>query len=365
MKKLILILFCMSAGICYGDTAAVKKPAPKVNPDPEVISVSNYNEGKKLYPEDYVRVTISNPGLKYVEDNQDSLRLWVDGICYKNIKPLFIDHAKPFPSLIFKLSLDTARTSAWELFYAYPNYWTFKRDVSISFGTLKKEFNTYCRTNCNTPATITLHTTACWMIVVGYFIFFVFLVLIYRYGRQMIRDTGYYAANGIRITYKKEELTDPAAKVININDVPYSIARFQFMIWLIIIFAGIVHIWAITDIFTTPTGTALLLLGISGGTFYLGRLIDSSPAANPVISTAADPIPSTLISKGFMRDLLSDGDAISVHRLQFFMFTILLAFYFIWQVIYSLALPEFNTTMLLLMGISSGMYAGLKTLENR
>jgi hypothetical protein len=65
-------------------------------------------------------------------------------------------------------------------------------------------------------------------------------------------------------------------------------------------------------------------------------------------------------SKNFLSDILSDDDGVSFHRFQIFAWTIVLILIFIGSVYNSLAMPDFDTTLLALMGISGGTYLGFK-----
>jgi len=75
---------------------------------------------------------------------------------------------------------------------------------------------------------------------------------------------------------------------------------------------------------------------------------------------ALTPPPDAGVSKGFLRDILSDRSGYSFHRFQIFAWTIVLGIIFISSVYNSLAMPEFSSTLLGLMGISSGTYIGFK-----
>ena len=66
------------------------------------------------------------------------------------------------------------------------------------------------------------------------------------------------------------------------------------------------------------------------------------------------------MSKGFVRDVLSDGGGYSFHRFQIFAWTIVLGIIFVSSVYNNLTMPEFSATLLGLMGISSGTYIGFK-----
>ena len=65
-------------------------------------------------------------------------------------------------------------------------------------------------------------------------------------------------------------------------------------------------------------------------------------------------------SKNWLIDVLTDINGISLHRFQILIWTIVLVSIFLFEVWKYLAMPEFSTTLLGLMGISSGTYIGFK-----
>lgn len=69
------------------------------------------------------------------------------------------------------------------------------------------------------------------------------------------------------------------------------------------------------------------------------------------------------VSEGFIRDILTDSNGISFHRFQILVWTLVLVAIFATEVYSDLLMPEFNTTLLALMGISSGTYLGFKIPE--
>ena len=66
----------------------------------------------------------------------------------------------------------------------------------------------------------------------------------------------------------------------------------------------------------------------------------------------------------FFVDILSDANGLSFYRFQVFIWTLVLGGFFIWHVANELSMPEFDTTLLLLMGISNGTYIGFKIPED-
>jgi hypothetical protein len=72
------------------------------------------------------------------------------------------------------------------------------------------------------------------------------------------------------------------------------------------------------------------------------------------------------VSEGFRKDLLTDPDGeISFHRFQIVVLTIILGGLFCVGVYRALGMPEFDGTLLALMGISSGTYLGFKIPERQ
>lgn len=345
-------------------TDSAKKP--KVAMSIQVNGVSKYANKKasnsdetisNIFPGDYLVVAFNRKDLDSVRKNFNQYRLWINGICFPNMKPLFINESRP--GLVFRLERDTAQNSPWQLYYSNPNYWRTHQTSAINLGTLTKEYHSKDKTH-----TINLYTSHLWMRWVFYPCFILLLIVIIKYGRALLKDTALYTSRGATIGYKTTEVTNADTGVINIKQVPYSLARLQFLLWLLVIFFGMLHIWIITDVLISPTGSTLLLLGISGGTFYLGNLLDTpSGGGTPLEPAALTAFINNNQSKNLIFDVLNDGKSISLHRLQLLLFTLFLCCYFVTVVIGGLIIPQISDTMLALMGISSTMYAGVKTTE--
>jgi len=206
---------------------------------------------------------------------------------------------------------------------------------------------------------------------------------------------------------------------------PYNLGRVQMAFWFFLIYASYLTIWLITDALDTITPSLLALMGISAGTALSEAMIDSGkteantnklqtlsaekqsleqiiPEVQTQISaltaksalTSEDtltidslnkqmrdsrtrlsqldqqiqsltPATEAGVSKGFARDILSDGGGYSFHRFQIFAWTLVLGIIFISSVYNNLTMPEFSATLLGLMGISSGTYIGFKFPETR
>jgi len=201
---------------------------------------------------------------------------------------------------------------------------------------------------------------------------------------------------------------------------PYNLGRAQMAFWFLLIYVSYLVIWLITGALDTITASLLGLMGISAGTALSEALIDSGKdsakenqqqdltgekqsleqgipeleaqiaAVNTRAALTPDdtanrdslnkqlqdrrarlaqisqqiqlltPSTSAHTSKGFLNDILSDSSGYSFHRFQIFAWTIVLGIIFLSSVFNNLTMPEFSTTLLGLMGISSGTYIGFK-----
>jgi len=158
---------------------------------------------------------------------------------------------------------------------------------------------------------------------------------------------------------------------------PYSLSRFQMAFWSFLIISAYLFIWIVTKELDTITGSVLALLGIGSATALSAKLIDTGKtaaaaangggdAAQPPPAAAPPPSPKgSNVSRGFLHDVLSDSEGISLYRFQLFVWTWVLGIIFIASVYHGLQMPQFNPTLLGLMGISSGTYLGFKVPESR
>jgi hypothetical protein len=93
-------------------------------------------------------------------------------------------------------------------------------------------------------------------------------------------------------------------------------------------------------------------------TCSLYRVISFGTTLLASVADGTQPVPQP--TQGFLTDLLTDGVAPSFHRYQMVLFTVILAIIFIAKTATNLVMPEFDTTLLGLMGISNGTYLGFK-----
>jgi len=144
----------------------------------------------------------------------------------------------------------------------------------------------------------------------------------------------------------------------------YSLSRAQMLLWTFNVLLAFLLIWLKRGQFNQVLSDgSLALLGISTGTAFGGSMIDKN---QPPVEGQDKVGPS----KGFWRDILSDANGINLHRFQLVLWTVALSVVF-WTMTLKIlsspqaavALPDFDSKLLILMGISGGAYLGLKIHE--
>jgi hypothetical protein len=196
------------------------------------------------------------------------------------------------------------------------------------------------------------------------------------------------------------------------NDSPYSLSKTQMIVWIFVIISSYMFIWFVMNDFNSINDTAVKLLGLSlltsGAAIYIDTrkksgLEELNAKSNSLQSTIDDlkskiaalgtdqgdplvalqkelnektmekaiidhkikefPVGNSSGAETFLKDILQDSDGWSLPRVQVFLWTIILVAIFISNVYNQLAMPEFNASLLSLMGISQGAYIGFKIPE--
>lgn len=161
---------------------------------------------------------------------------------------------------------------------------------------------------------------------------------------------------------------------------PYSFARVQLAWWTIIVLASFMTVMIYHKEIPTFTESTLYLLGIASATTVTAAVIDINDQNNLSVSMVSQNDPK----KSFLYDILSDKNGINIHRFQTFVFNLVFGVWFIVQVLNNLGksiipncntkdcltsidyiLPVITPNNLILLGLSSGVYAGLKMTENK
>ncbi|MDD5387864.1 MAG: hypothetical protein PHD37_00850 [Gallionellaceae bacterium] len=132
---------------------------------------------------------------------------------------------------------------------------------------------------------------------------------------------------------------------------PCSLARVQMVWWFAIVFLSYVVLWLLMRELPSIPASALGLIGMAGGTALAAAAVDKGR-----------PVP---VTKGFWFDISTDKDGVTLPRLQQIAWTSLLGIVFLSQVVTRLAMPDFDASVLALMGISAGTYLGFKVPETQ
>jgi hypothetical protein len=145
---------------------------------------------------------------------------------------------------------------------------------------------------------------------------------------------------------------------------PFSLGLAQMAFWFFLALAAYIYVCTSTLQIHVPMGSMLGLMGISATTALAAVAVDVRKRNEAPADASGNPAQANSKSKGFLFDILSDGDGVSFHRFQIAVWTIVLGGVFVWNVYRYMALPEFDPSLLTLMGISSGTYVGFKFPES-
>lgn len=131
------------------------------------------------------------------------------------------------------------------------------------------------------------------------------------------------------------------------------------MWWTIIVISIFSSYYGLHEVALKLNETCLILLGISLGTMTGAKIIDNTDISNNV--TRHQDQNETM---GFLVDILSDENGISVHRFQALVFNFIFGVIFINEFMSKDQIVNFDGNSFALMGISSAAYVGLKLNEN-
>jgi hypothetical protein len=151
--------------------------------------------------------------------------------------------------------------------------------------------------------------------------------------------------------------------IVDKVDHPYSLSRVQLAVWTVVISCSYVFLALYKHQVIGLNATALELMGISIGTAGLANVIDQSQS-NTATTPAPQPRHQNRPSEGFMKDILSDQDGVSIHRFQQVVWTAIAVVMYLYGVHSQDTLPTLSNTLIALAGISSAAYLGLKINEN-
>lgn len=196
--------------------------------------------------------------------------------------------------------------------------------------------------------------TVGWILITLIVVSFVIIAAKSNLLRDQITDTTAFMANAAA-SKKYAAQTD-----INKIPKPFSLARTQLGVWTVIIGCSYIYLslckyFSLTDI---PIDSSLLtLMGISAATTAAGSIIDNDSS----VQNYNGP------SDGLFMDILSDQNGVNIHRFQNVVWTLITVILFLCKVpeVGCGELPTLSTTLIVLTGISSATYVGLKINENK
>lgn len=368
-KFILALCIFAKAGISQNAINTNTVPAPTdtskhVNFIPYQIthikSLSNYfkckNDSLEFDIEDYFTVKL-NRNIDSLIQSKDSIILWLNGIAFPNLK--YCNANSKENTFTFQLNRDLRANSSWNIFYAYSvRGFMFKNPkASIAIGTIKKPIT------ANYPQKTTITVSEGWMMFLGMcsIVLVTALFVIAAKRSNLLRANLNLDPTIVIVPVIDPNNTDPQ---ILEKDIPYSLGRFQLAWWTYIIIISFIYIWMSSDQLGILPESIALLMGITGGTSVVSKISETLK----ISGTGAVPI--SLIqfnkdykSKNFFYDLITDENGLSASRFQFLFFSIFFGMFLTWQVIYNLQFPDFSSGILMLMGISSTTYAGVKFSE--
>jgi len=294
----------------------------------------------------------------------------------------------PGPPSLGKMRFDLAHTdsskAAWALVLARPS--TTPRDIDVSIG----YDDSYPFPGTTMPFRSLAVTYAVLSVV---FIVLLLVGFIYLFwGSGICRDGKPSLPEGVT------GLDPIAPRALG----PFSLSKVQAAIWFFVILGAYLLIVAVThDISGTMNATALTLMGIGAATVVGSAAIQSNQSQAADIAQQEDQakklaqqmkeLQDKLIAKkgtqderiirkslrdtefafrratnqstGLWNDIVSDANGVNFHRFQMAAWTIVLASIFAIAVMRVLAMPDFDSTLLALQGLSAGTFLGLKITE--
>jgi hypothetical protein len=362
-------------------------PAPPVKSDPPppvVVEHNDYRATTTQQSELDRPITVALKGLReWTAKNPDShprdLRLYLAGHKLTKCSPTLTSLEQEY--LRFHLEIDPDDRDAWvQILYDARNEPDHKLPLSIGWKDNMQVFNS----NVELALKVYPHYTA---YILGLLVVLLVATLLLSIRTNLLRDG-------------TDQPPAPAR-------LPYNLGKVQMAFWFYLVITAYLYVWLVTGEYDTVTTSVLALIGISAGTgaaaLYLDKQkIDAVLTQRATLETqqtallsrikelsTAAPEPGSLldqelqqkknslaevqaqlahaptppppaVTKGFLKDLLSDGEGVGFHRFQMVVWTLVFGIIFVRSVYRDLAMPNFDTSLLGLMGLSSGTYIGFK-----
>jgi hypothetical protein len=407
LMTLVCIAAALAASGCSSQADADRLAAARGNlriapcgAAPAVAGAAGVNrDPRQVYLGDWVRVSVCHLGelVRAAEAQQKPITLFVEGLDF-GIQPTGIDLESGI--LIIELGRDEDNKALWKPFLYNPLF-DPTTELRVSVG-IHGDHPLPRAPGANLTLVFYKVYTDGWVWGwLGLLAAIVVALLLYARKSDLLRDGP--SMGGVRR--------------------PFSLARAQMAWWFFLILIAYNFIWLVTGDRDSIPPSLLALLGISAATALAAVAITSRGAGSearrklfdneiasldealqriaielddaarrmdgPTVSASSATatalrsalekkradlealrlklaieragLTAIVPSKGFWNDLVTDDrGAISLDRFQIVAWSVVLGGVFLGSVVWELTMPEFNATLLALMGISSGTYIGFK-----
>ena len=325
---------------------------------------------------------------------KQEIRLYLGGLKFSDLVTLSAPPAGDDGELLFRLERTKDNDKVWTDLLGSPDLnHLFLKNTGISVGIDGFPIETSTVKNFSL-----VRIRKGWFLPCLFGLALYFLCLIwYAQRRPLLRDS-------------QPDLSSLGLAQPHLPLAPYSLGKVQMAFWFSIVLASYLFIWLITGNYELITNGILGLIGIGAGTALGAVAIDSNKTQDTIkqIQTlqqqqsqinatitslttqiTTDPTAPGLIAyntglntqisanstqliqgltqktDGFLNDILTDVNGISFHRLQMFVWTIVLGLIFVYTVWASITMPDFSPTLLSLQGLTAGTYLGFKFPEKQ
>lgn len=334
MKRIVVAAAAALLITCAAAAQSKSANAPNLNtvPDtsqPHVLWVIAPGGDLSLGEALIVGVANFDQLLAEAKGNCTSIVLFLDALPMKGLEPISCDRQRGTVRFVVQRTPESDK--AWHTILGSPASW--EKFITISVGP-SEQF----------ALPTVVRKFPLWLVPKGRFGVFFLLLL--------------GSAVGFALLCRKTAIIRGGSGEMPTQQRPFSLARWQMAFWFFLVVLGYIFVWMITGELDTITSSILALIGIGAGTALGAALIETKPSG-----ANASPNAPPQTTRGFVRDLLDDGNGVSLHRFQMFVWTLVLGIIFVDSVYKDLSMPEFSATLLGLMGISSGTYLGFKIPE--
>lgn len=375
---LVFILICAATVIADDGTAgaAPDAHAPAKASVRKVIALDNNGNEASRATTNGCRIRVTVDGVLAASNAElQKLVPFLDGHPFKGTHPELVDAQTG--TLEFNLPSKTEAKERWKPILSNPP-WDGVRTVSVSVGPEEGGLEWPPKDYKNRPQlAITLFSADRGVLLIFAGIVFGSLCWLAAYSR-ILRDS------------------DSTPRPADVKErPPFSLAKTQAAFWFLLVFAAFLFLWGLTGDFNgIITANTLALIGIGSGTTLGAAMVEAgkseqeqkkrdesesqlqakeaallattTEAEKPALNEEIKTLKETLwpASHG-VKDLLTDVNGITLHRFQMLVWTLTLGVIFVVGVCQNLAMPQFDQTLLALMGISSGVYLGFKIPEKQ